>query len=156
MVSNGKEFRIYIPSKNSFLVGPTTLIRPSNKPIENLRPQHIVEALFWPELHPGAKVLFEQFDFDMDRYYILTVLRDLAGGKLEIARKIWFDRADLQVSRVQLFGPAGCSNPISNIRTGNPFRSAQRRGAMGARPSSFRAIFISGARRTITNSRSAS
>src|ERR1700692_1916637 len=49
MVSDGNEFRIYIPSKNSFLVGPTVLIRPSKKPLENLRPQHIVEALFWPE-----------------------------------------------------------------------------------------------------------
>src|SRR3977135_3095696 len=29
MVSDGNEFRIYIPSKNSFLVGPTTLSRPS-------------------------------------------------------------------------------------------------------------------------------
>jgi outer membrane lipoprotein-sorting protein len=107
MVSNGKEFRIYVPSKNSFLVGPTTLARPSSKPIENLRPNHIVEALFWPELLPGAKLLFEQFDSDTERYYILTLLRDQEGGKLEIARKIWYDRADLQVSRVQLFGAAG-------------------------------------------------
>src|SRR5579864_130022 len=38
MVSDGKEFRIYIPSKNAFLVGLTALARPSNKPIENLRP----------------------------------------------------------------------------------------------------------------------
>lgn len=64
MVSDGKEFRIYIPSKNTFLVGPTTLARPSAKPIENLRPQHIVEALFWPELPEGRNVLFEQFDLD--------------------------------------------------------------------------------------------
>ena len=48
MVSDGKEFRIYIPSKNSFLVGSTALAHPSNNPIENLRPQHVVEALFWP------------------------------------------------------------------------------------------------------------
>ena len=107
MVSNGKEFRIYIPSKNSFLVGPTTLTRPSSKPIENLRPNHIVEALFWPVLPADAKVLFEQFDYDPGRYYILTLLRDREGGKLEIARTIWYDRADLQVSRVQIFGEGG-------------------------------------------------
>jgi outer membrane lipoprotein-sorting protein len=107
MVSDGKEFRIYIPSKNTFLVGPTALIRPSNKPIENLRPQHIVEALFWPEFSPGAKVLFEEFDFDTGRYYVLTLLREPEGGKLEIARKIWYNRADLKVSRVQLFGAGG-------------------------------------------------
>jgi outer membrane lipoprotein-sorting protein len=107
MVSDGTEFRIYIPSKNTFLVGPTALIRPSKKPIENLRPQHVVQALFWPELPPTAKVLFEQFDMDSDRYYILTLLREVEGGKLEIARKIWYNRADLKVSRVQLFGSGG-------------------------------------------------
>ena len=107
MVSDGKEFRIYIPSKNTFLVGPTALTRSSTKPIENLRPNHIVEALFWPELPPDKNVLFEQFDFDSGRYYILTLLRELNGGKLEIARKIWYDRADLRVSHVQLFGAAG-------------------------------------------------
>ena len=107
MVSNGETFRIYIPSKNAFLVGATSLTRPSKKPIENLRPQHIVEALFWPELPASANVLFEQFNADPNRYYILTLLRPAAGGKLEIARKIWFDRADLRVSRVQLYGADG-------------------------------------------------
>src|SRR6266851_9508016 len=107
MVSDGNEFRIYIPSKNSFLVGPTALVRPSKKPLENLRPQHIVEALFWPELPPTANVLFEQFDFNVSRYYILTLLRQAEGGKFEIARKIWYSRTDLRVSRVQLFGAGG-------------------------------------------------
>src|SRR6202163_1189986 len=107
MVSDGELFRIYIPSKNTFLVGATSLARASKKPIENLRPQHVVDALFWPELPAGAHVLFEQFDADPNRYYILTLLRDAAGGKLEIARKIWFDRVDLRVSRVQLYGAAG-------------------------------------------------
>ncbi len=107
MVADEKEFRIYIPSKNSFLVGPTALIRPSKKPLENLRPQHIVEALFWPELPPTANVLFEQFDFNVSRYYILTLLQQREGGKFAIARKIWYNRTDLLVSRVQLFGAGG-------------------------------------------------
>jgi outer membrane lipoprotein-sorting protein len=107
MVADEKEFRIYIPSKNSFLVGPTTLVRPSKKPLENLRPQHIVEALFWPEFTSGENVLFEQFDFNVSRYYILTLLRQSQIGKLEIARKVWYNRTDLRVSRVQLFGTEG-------------------------------------------------
>jgi outer membrane lipoprotein-sorting protein len=107
MVSDGQEFRIYIPSKNTFLVGSATLARPSKKPIENLRPQHVVEALFWPEFAAGSNVLFEQFDMDTGRFYILTLLRTTETGKLEIARKIWYDRADLRVSRVQVFGAGG-------------------------------------------------
>jgi outer membrane lipoprotein-sorting protein len=107
MVADEKEFRIYIPSKNSFLVGPTALIRPSKKPLENLRPQHVVEALFWPELRPTENVLFEQFDFNVSRYYILTLLRQGEKGKLSIARKIWYNRTDLRPSRVQIFEVGG-------------------------------------------------
>ena len=107
MVSDGREFRIFIPSKNTFLVGSATLAASSKKPIENLRPQHVVEALFWPEFASDEKVLFEQFDSDTGRFYILTLLRTLESGKLEIARKVWYDRADLRVSQVQLFGAGG-------------------------------------------------
>ena len=107
MVSDGETFRIYIPSKNTFLVGATSIVRASKKPIENLRPQHVVDALFWPEIAANANVLLEQFDADPYRYYILTLLRQTDSGKLEIARKIWFDRADLRVSRMQLYGAAG-------------------------------------------------
>ena len=107
MVSDGREFKIYIPSKNTFLVGSTALVRPSNKPLENLRPQHIVEALFWPEFTSNEMVLFEQFDFNVSRYYILTLLRKAESGKLEIERKVWYSRTDLQVSRVQIYGSGG-------------------------------------------------
>jgi outer membrane lipoprotein-sorting protein len=52
-------------------------------------------------------VLFQQFDYDPGRYYILTLLREVNGGKFEIAREVWYDRADLHVSRVQLYGAGG-------------------------------------------------
>ena len=47
MVSDGQMFRIFIPSKNQFLVGPTQFERTTKNPIENLRPQHLLDALFW-------------------------------------------------------------------------------------------------------------
>ena len=106
MVSDGRVFRIFIPSKNTFLVGSTALERPSKKPIENLRPQHILDALFWPELPENDPVLFEEADVPPARYYVLTSLRR-SGPGLEISRKIWFDRADLRISRVEIYGPAG-------------------------------------------------
>jgi hypothetical protein len=113
MVSDGETFRIHIPSKHKFIVGPADLRRETEKPIENLRPQHLVDAIFWPELDAQARVLFEEFDDAAAaaggaarRYYVLTVLRGPAGQP-EIARKIWFDRADLGVARVQAFDPGG-------------------------------------------------
>ncbi len=106
MVSDGQTFRIYIPSKNRFLVGPTNLNRSAKSPIENLRPQHILDAIFWPDLAPDAPVLLEESDEAAARYYVLTALQD-AGTGLAIARKVWFDRADLRVARIEIFGPEG-------------------------------------------------
>jgi len=157
MVSDGEEFHIYIPSKNQFLVGATTLTRHSNKPIENLRPNHIVEALFWPELMPDKNVLFEQFDLDQDRYYILTLVRKVAGEELETARKIWFDRADLRVSRMQVFGAVGQLDSTSPIRTGSlPELPPPREAHPWLRSLATRATSRSGVLKTITSSKSTS
>src|SRR5271170_7194919 len=60
MVSDGSTFSIYIPSKNKFIVGPANLERPAEKPIENLRPQHLVDALFWPVITESAPVLLRK------------------------------------------------------------------------------------------------
>ena len=105
MASDGKNFEVSIPPKNKFLTGPVTLERVSNKPIENLRPQHLLDALLWPEVRKEEPVLLEEFNDETTRYYVLTVLR--GGYKTEILRKIWFDRADLRVVRLESYGPKG-------------------------------------------------
>jgi outer membrane lipoprotein-sorting protein len=105
MASDGETFRVSIPSKNKFLVGAVALERTSDKPIENLRPHHLLDALLWPEVRKEESVLFEEFNDDTARYYVLTVLR--GGYRTESLRKIWFDRSDLQISRLQTFGPKG-------------------------------------------------
>ena len=105
MASDADSFRVSIPSKNKFLEGQVALERTSSKPIENLRPQHLLDALLWTEIRKEEAVLFEEFNDERARYYVLTVLR--GGYRTEILRKIWFDRADLQVARLQEFGPRG-------------------------------------------------
>jgi len=115
MASDGQKFEVSIPPRNKFLVGPVTLERPSSKPIENLRPQHLVEVLLWPEVRKQEEVLPEEFNDEQARYYVLTVLR--GGYQSEILRKIWFDRADLHVVRLQSYGPKGAL--LSDVRYGN-------------------------------------
>jgi len=112
MASDGQTFEVSIPPKNKFLLGPVTLERASAKPIENLRPQHLVEALLWPEIQKEEAVLFEEHNDDAARYYVLTVLR--GGYKTETLRKVWFDRADLNVVRLQSYGPKGAL--LSDVR----------------------------------------
>src|SRR5712692_6160073 len=105
MASDGETFRASIPSKKKFLVGPVAVERASSKPIENLRPQHLLDALLWPEIRKEESVTLREFNDENARYYILTVLR--GGYQVEVLREIWFDRADLQVARLQTFGPKG-------------------------------------------------
>ncbi len=105
MASDGETFRVSIPSKNKFLVGPVAVERNSAKPIENLRPQHLLDALLWPEIRKEEAVTLKEFNDEKGRYYVLTVLR--GGYHVEVLREIWFDRANLQVVRTQTFGPKG-------------------------------------------------
>jgi hypothetical protein len=115
MASDGQEFRVSIPSKNKFLIGPVAVERAGSKPIENLRPQHLLDALLWPEIRKQETVLFEEFNDETARYYVLTVLR--GGYQTEILRKIWFDRSVLEVARLQNFAPRGIL--LSDIRFSN-------------------------------------
>lgn len=112
MTSDGQTFRVSLPTKNKFLVGDVGVERNSAKPLENLRPQHLFDALLWPEIVKGEAVLFEEFNDETARFYVLTVLR--GGYTTEIRRKIWFDRSDLSVARLQSYGPKGAL--LSDIR----------------------------------------
>ena len=105
MVSDGETFRVSIPSKHKFLVGTVAVEKNSSKPIENLRPHHLLDALFWPEIRKEESTTLREFNDENGRYYVLTVLR--GGYQLEILREIWFDRADLNVARIETFGPKG-------------------------------------------------
>jgi outer membrane lipoprotein-sorting protein len=105
MTSDGETFHIFIPSKNKFMVGSATLERPAERPIENIRPQHLLDALFWTEISAGAAVIISEDDEPTARYYILSVLSK--GASPEIERNLWFDRSDLHLARIQIYGLAG-------------------------------------------------
>ena len=105
MASDGETFQVSIPSKKKFLVGAVATERASSKPIENLRPQHLLDALLWPEIRKEESVTLREFNDENARYYVLTVLR--GGYQVEVLREIWFDRSDLRVKRMQNFGPKG-------------------------------------------------
>lgn len=106
MASDGQVFHIFIPSKNEFIEGPADLHRAGTHPIENLRPQHLFDALIWPAVEADAPVLSEEVDVLPAHYYVLTVASNGSQG-WELQRKIWFDRADLQIARMQIYDAQG-------------------------------------------------
>ncbi|MGH9557386.1 MAG: LolA family protein [Terriglobales bacterium] len=105
MVSNGEDFRLSIPAKNRFVVGANQIERPSDKPLENLRPQHIFDALFLQEIDPREEIVFVEGSTEIvhdpvtkkdaeEPTYVVTVLRR-DGDLWKVRRKIVFNRADL-------------------------------------------------------------
>jgi hypothetical protein len=110
MASDAESFQVSIPGKISILSAPWRG-RTSSKPIEIC-----AHSICWmrcsDEIRKEEVVLFEEFNDERARYYVLTVVR--GGYRTEVLRKIWFDRADLQVARLEEFGPKGIL--LSDVR----------------------------------------
>ncbi len=107
MVSDGETFHIFIPSEHKFITGPANLARPSAKPIENLRPQHLTSVIFWTSIPDHAPVLMEEANDETSRYYVLTVVRLAGSEDWEIERRIWFDRSNLDITRIETYEQGG-------------------------------------------------
>jgi hypothetical protein len=108
MVSSGEEFRLYIPPKQKFIVGKNAANPPAKNSIENLRPQHILEALLVPAIDPAREKCFlEEAEDGSQQHYLVTVVEPGEGGELRLRRKAWFDRSTLELSRMQFYSPRG-------------------------------------------------
>jgi len=106
MVSNGIDFKLYLPSQSRFITGANEVREISKNKIENLRPQHFLEALMVRPVDPTDKLLIENFTDEDNAYYILQLVRENAGN-LQLARTIWFNRIDLLLSRELVFEASG-------------------------------------------------
>jgi hypothetical protein len=100
MVSNGPDFRLYIPARNRFITGRNEVVQPSPNKLENLRPTHFLDALIVLPIDPAAdKLLLENFTDEDDAFYILHLVREPQAGQLRLSRTIWFSRLDLTLAR---------------------------------------------------------
>ena len=108
LVGNGVEFRLSVPDHGAHYIG--TGAAPAepdpDRPYFALRPHHITEALL-PELlptanAPGAFVISETYP---SRYSLLWTEAD--GGTARIRRKVWIDRENLRVRRIEGFDADG-------------------------------------------------
>jgi hypothetical protein len=108
MVSNGKDFRLFVPSKNQFIVGRNELAAtPSPKKMENLRPSVFLDALLIKPPDPKDFAVLTNITDEDDAVYILHILYNGADGQLLPARDIWFSRITLHMIRQIMFDPKG-------------------------------------------------
>jgi outer membrane lipoprotein-sorting protein len=108
MVSDGTNFKLYVPIRSRFLVGRNEIDQPSQNRLENLRPQHFLEALLVRPIDADRdKLLLENFTDEDNAFYVLHVVHVNGGGELQLARTIWFSRYDLMLARQLIFDAAG-------------------------------------------------
>jgi outer membrane lipoprotein-sorting protein len=106
MVSNGKNFELASPIKSKFYVGSNQQpVKPSPQPLENLRPQHISDALLLKPIEEGKEIpVLENTteivkdpkthkDVEQLAYTVLVIDKDSTGHYL--SRRIVFSRTDL-------------------------------------------------------------
>jgi len=108
MVSTGPDFKLYVPARNRFIVGRNTVEKPSPNKLENLRPQHFLDAiLVRPVDLEKDRILLENFTDEDNAFYILHEVRVNGGGQLQLLRTIWFNRVNMQIARQLIFDEGG-------------------------------------------------
>jgi len=118
MVSDGREFKVWIPPKNRFIVGRNDVVTPNpQQPLENLRPQAIYDALLLRAVDPDTETVVldqsstETITGDKGRkyeqpVYVLAVIRGKGTGGV-LVRKVVFSRENLLPNRQLIFDDAG-------------------------------------------------
>jgi hypothetical protein len=108
MVSNGLDFKLYMPSRNRFLVGKNEIEQPSPNKLENLRPQHFLDAMLVRPVDPNTeKVMLMNLTDEDNAFYIIPVVHENGNGQLQLTRSIWFNRYNLSIARQFIFDEVG-------------------------------------------------
>jgi len=115
MVSDGQEFKIWIPPTNKFVVGANNAPPQPDKRLENMRPQYIYDALLMPEigadeiaiLDKGYEIVLDSRKHQVEQpNYILQVIRKGTQGWY-LSRKIEFSRIDLLPYQQKIYDEQG-------------------------------------------------
>jgi outer membrane lipoprotein-sorting protein len=122
MVSDGNEFKLWIPPKNRFVIGRNDVpsYNPA-QPLENLRPQHLYDALLLRRVDPEKEIAVLENDTEIPSdpksrtvtradYIVDVIVKTDAGWHL--SRKVVFSRTDLLPHRQLLYDEKG--NVVTN------------------------------------------
>ncbi len=117
MVSDGRNFKLWIPPQNKFVIGSNTVGRPSQNPLENLRPQHIYDSLLLRPIDPANEIaVLEQSNQTiqdpqtkksvLQPDYVVDVISRI-DQTWYLSRRITFSRVDLMPIRQRVYDRNG-------------------------------------------------
>jgi outer membrane lipoprotein-sorting protein len=118
MVSDGDRFRLSIPPKNKFIVGSNEVKAPSKEPLENIRPNHIMDSLLLRAVDPQNEIAVLEYGEEevkdtktkktaVQPAYLVTVIHKDSSGAWSLSRKILFSRTDLTPRRQTIYDKQG-------------------------------------------------
>ncbi len=129
MVSDGQQFKLWIPPKNRFVIGTNEAQAPNpDQPMENIRPQDIFNALLIHPVDPQSEIaVLENGDEILhdakghrvlqEDYELVVIRKDKDGEGWRLARKIVFSRIDLLPHRQFIYDKQG--NLVTDARYAN-------------------------------------
>jgi outer membrane lipoprotein-sorting protein len=117
MVSNGQEFKLWIPPRNRFVTGRNNVqTHNADQPMESIRPQDIYEALLIRPIDPEREIAVLENSNEilhdakghrvLQEDYELVVIRKGEQG-WALSRKIVFSRTDLKPHRQYIYDEQG-------------------------------------------------
>ncbi len=122
MVSDGQEFKLWLPTRNKFVVGSNNADNyQPDKRLENMRPQYIYDALLIPAIGADEIAVLENgyetvLDAKKHRVeqpdYELAVIRNGPKGWY-LSRRIEFSRTDLLPHRQRIYDQQG--NVVTDV-----------------------------------------
>ena len=118
MVSDGKNWKMWIPPRHIALTGTSEVTKPSSNAIENLRPAVFLDALLIKGLGPGQVVSLTQDarivqneknkkDLIEEPDYDLEILEQPKGQTAHTVRVIHIGRSTLLPYQQDIYGPDG-------------------------------------------------
>ena len=120
MTSDGTTFSVYLPTKNRYLVGLNELSKPSKKREENVRPQHILEALVVDSRREDEELaVLKNASYGPRAYHVVVFVQKTEFG-FRLSRQIWFDRVDLDIARQQIYDVHGDAVTDARYREWTP------------------------------------
>jgi hypothetical protein len=118
MVSDGEQFKLWIPPKNRFVIGRNQMqTQNTDQPLENIRPQDIYDALLIPPIDPTSELAVMEKGYEtlhdakgypilQDDYELLVIRKNDDRGPI-LSRKIFFSRIDLKPYRQTVYDVDG-------------------------------------------------
>ena len=118
MVSDGQNFSMVIPIESQALTGKDQVVKPSAKPLENLRPGIFFDSMFIPGLQPDELVSLTESSRTIqpenrkqpaiqEPDYDLTMLRSDTGSIVATVRTVHINRTTLLPYKQDIFDAKG-------------------------------------------------